>query len=65
MQQLVDKLNGTFALKQLGALDYFLGIEVHSLSNGSLLMTQSKYIRDLMVKTNKIDSKPISSPMAF
>ena len=64
MQQLVDKLNGTFALKQLGALDYFLGIEVHSPSNGSLLMTQSKYIRYLLVKTNMIDSKPISSPMA-
>ena len=43
----MDKLNGTFALKDLGILDYFLGIEVRSLSNGSLMMTRSTYIRDL------------------
>ena len=49
LKQLVDQLNGTFAPKQLGVLNYFLGIKVHFLPNGSLLMTQSKYIRDLLV----------------
>lgn len=29
-----------------GAQDYFLGIEVHLLPNGFLLMSQSKYIKD-------------------
>jgi histone deacetylase 1/2 len=63
VQNIIDKLHSTFALKQLGDLEYFLGVEVHSLPNGTLHLTQSKYIRDLLVKTNMQDAKPISSPM--
>lgn len=44
IKSLSNKLNSVFALKQLGSLDYFLGIEVKQMSNGSLLLTQSKYI---------------------
>jgi histone deacetylase 1/2 len=53
-----------FALKQLGQLDYFLGIEVHHLSSGALLLNQSKYVRDLLTKAKMEDSNPIGSPMA-
>ncbi|PNY03730.1 histone deacetylase [Trifolium pratense] len=48
IQQLISKLNAEFALKQLGVLDYFLGIEVFHLANGALLLSQAKYIRDLL-----------------
>ena len=41
----------------------FLGIQVHSLSSGALLTTQSKYIMDLLTRTNMLEAKPISSPM--
>jgi hypothetical protein len=47
IQQLVHKLNSEFSLKDLGKLDYFLGIEVHHSPSGSLLLSQSKYIKDL------------------
>lgn len=47
----------------MGDLDYFLGIEVSSQSNGSIILNQSKYIRDLLAKTNKDEANPISSPM--
>ncbi|CAJ2668996.1 unnamed protein product [Trifolium pratense] len=63
VQHLVTKLDSVFSLKQLGNLDYFLGIEVKHLTDGSLLLTQSKYIKDLLVKTNMIDSNPIATPM--
>ncbi|KAK2454628.1 putative mitochondrial protein [Trifolium repens] len=63
VQNLVEKLNSAFSLKQLGDLDYFLGIEVHHLKDGSLLLTQSKYIRDLLTKTNMTDCNPINTPM--
>jgi len=63
VQQIISNLNGHFSLKQLGELDYFLGIETKRLPDGSLLLTQTKYIRDLLAKTKMTDCKPISSPM--
>nr|KYP42777.1 Retrovirus-related Pol polyprotein from transposon TNT 1-94 [Cajanus cajan] len=63
IQQLTTQLNARFALKQLGLLDYFLGIEVKYFTDKSILMTQSKYIRDLLHKTKMAEAQPISSPM--
>lgn len=63
IQSLVHHLNSNFSLKQLGQLDYFLGIEVHHTPTGSVLLTQSKYICDLLHKTDMAEAKPISSPM--
>jgi histone deacetylase 1/2 len=47
----------------MGQMDYFLGIEVHHLSSGALLLNQAKYIRDLLSKTKMYNSKSIGSPM--
>jgi histone deacetylase 1/2 len=63
VQSLVDKLDSVFSLKQLGDLDYFLGIEVKHLPDNSLLLSQGKYIRDLLTKTNMLECKPIATPM--
>ena len=63
IQQLTDKLNTVFSLKQLGHLDYFLGLEIKYLSNKSILMTQSKYIQDLLHIANMPEAYSISSPM--
>lgn len=63
IQKLTSKLNSSFAFKHLGKLDYFLGIEVKALPGNSLVLTQSKYIRDLLQKTKMTEAQPISSPM--
>jgi histone deacetylase 1/2 len=63
LQSFITQLNQAFSLKHLGSLDYFLGIEVNQLPNGSLLLTQSKYIRDLLNRTNMLESTPVSTPM--
>lgn len=63
VHELIQKLNHIFALKQLGKLDYFLGIEVQYLSSGALLLTQSKYIHDLLCKADMENSNSIGSPM--
>ena len=63
IQKLITKQNVVFALKQLENLDYFLGIEVKHLSNGSLLLSQAKYIRDLLEKAKMVDAKPILTPL--
>lgn len=51
----------------LGCLNFFLGIEIHQLPNGDILLNQSKYVRDLSIQ-DKIDySTPIatSCPSVF
>ncbi|CAJ2661706.1 unnamed protein product [Trifolium pratense] len=63
VKDLIHKLNVKFALKQLGELDYFLGIEVHHKPSGGLLLHQTKYVKDLLIKTNMDNCKPIGSPM--
>ena len=63
LQTVISKLNSVFALKQPCDLDYFLGIEVKRYFNGSLLLSQSKYIRDLLAKADMIDAKGISTPL--
>ncbi|XP_061354379.1 uncharacterized mitochondrial protein AtMg00810-like [Gastrolobium bilobum] len=63
IQLLIDQLHSKFALKQLGNLDYFLRIEVKHLSNGRILLSQSKYIRDLLYKAGMAEAKGISTPM--
>ena len=63
MQNLITKLNSEFALKDLGNVHYFLGIEVHRLHDGSLLLSQQKYIRDLLIKCKMDKAKAISTPM--
>jgi len=61
IKSLVFKLNYEFSFKDLGDLDYFSGIEVSFQTNGSFLLTQSKYIRDLFAKTTMDEANSISS----
>ena len=42
----------------------FLGIEVHHSSTDSLLLSQSKYIHDLLTKVNMVNANGMASPMA-
>jgi len=49
-------LSHNFSMKNLGVLHYFLGIEVTS-SSKSYLLSQSKYIFDLLERVRLIDNK--------
>ena len=42
--ELVQQLSSSFALKDMGVLHYFLGIEVKHIAFGGLLLSQAKYI---------------------
>lgn len=52
-----------FALKNFRPLHYFLGFEVTKNQVG-LLLCQSKYTKDILVKANMQDSKPCNTPFA-
>uniref|UniRef100_A0A2N9F0Q1 Uncharacterized protein n=1 Tax=Fagus sylvatica TaxID=28930 RepID=A0A2N9F0Q1_FAGSY len=60
---LLSNLHKDFAVKNLGSLKFFLGIEVLSNPSG-VLLSQHRYITDILRRTNMLEAKPIASPMA-
>jgi hypothetical protein len=50
------------SVKDLGTLNYFLGIEVHHYDHG-LILTQEKYVRDLLNHTNMATCHGVPTPM--
>ena len=63
---LIDKIKRSllkeFDMKDLGQLHYCLGIEVWRNEN-SLFLTQAKYVKELLEKSEMMDSKPLPTPM--
>ena len=61
ISSLIAKLDSVFALRDLGQLSFFLGIEV-SYNEGSMNLSQTKYISDLLHRTEMFDTKPAKTP---
>ncbi|MFS8002612.1 putative RNA-directed DNA polymerase [Helianthus anomalus] len=59
----IKRLSTTFALQDMGRLSYFLGIEVIPKGN-DLLLSQQKYVHDIIEQAGLSQSKPADSPMA-
>ena len=51
-----------FALKDLGTLSYFLGIEV-AYAQDSMYLSQKKYIKDLLNRADMLECKSCDTPM--
>ncbi|KAH9800493.1 retrovirus-related pol polyprotein from transposon RE1 [Citrus sinensis] len=62
VQQAIINFQSAFALKDLGALNYFLGVQVLYNKSG-IHFSQSKYITDLLAKVHMQDNTPCSTPM--
>jgi hypothetical protein len=60
---LIAKLQEDFALKDLGPLNFFLGVEAHTTASG-MYLSQRSYISDLLQKTKMHEAKPVTSPMS-
>jgi hypothetical protein len=61
ISDIITKLQSEFPLKDLGPLSYFLGIQVTRDTTG-LHLFQTKYITELLYKTNMSGAKPSKSP---
>ena len=56
-------LHSQFHTKDLGMLRYFLGVEVMR-SKQRILLSQRKYVLDMLIETKKLGAKPCSTLMA-
>ncbi|KAK4391492.1 Retrovirus-related Pol polyprotein from transposon RE1 [Sesamum angolense] len=54
-------LHSLFTIKDLGFAKYFLGLELARSTHG-LLVTQQKYLTDILSDTNLLEAKPTSTP---
>ncbi|KAF7801951.1 Apyrase 2 [Senna tora] len=62
LKEFIRKLNAEFALKDLGPLYYFLGIEVHR-DNTSIYLNQGKYVLDVLKRFGMNDFASVSTQM--
>lgn len=58
----ISDLDKSFTLKILGSINFFLGFEA-SRTNSELRLTQQKYLKELLLKTNMANSTPCPTPM--
>ncbi|XP_016207974.1 uncharacterized protein LOC107648675 [Arachis ipaensis] len=47
----------------MGELHYFLGIQVTKTKEGGLILSQEKYVGDLLAKTGMTGCKPCTTPL--
>ncbi|XP_043694307.1 uncharacterized mitochondrial protein AtMg00810-like [Telopea speciosissima] len=62
VQELLSSLAVEFSIKDLEPLHFFLGVKATAHRNG-LLLTQSRYINDLLQRAGMSDYKPVLTPI--
>ncbi|KAL5580132.1 hypothetical protein UlMin_012574 [Ulmus minor] len=62
IKQVILLLNKFFSLKDIGDLNYFLGIEVKTAREG-LHLSQKRYIEDLLKRSKMENAKSLPTPM--
>ena len=60
--EIKNQLSREFEMKDLGKLNYCLGLEVWK-ETGKTMITQSKYVREILKKFNMSDYKATSIPL--
>jgi hypothetical protein len=63
VDRLVHALAAAFPIKDMGKLDYFLGLEA-SYNSGGMTLTQRKYALDLLHRVNMENCNPTSTPLS-
>ena len=64
LDNFICKLNSEFATKDLGPLNYFLGLEATTTFD-SLFISQLKYARDILTWAQLLNNKPVHTPWLF
>lgn len=62
IRRLITRINAKFAVKDLGRLNYFLGLEVIHTDDG-IFLGQAKYAREILSRALMLEAKLVSTPM--
>lgn len=62
LEHIIGNLSGAFAMKDLGELKFFLGIQVTQNSNGFFL-SQAQYTEDIIDRAGMNNCKPTTVPV--
>jgi histone deacetylase 1/2 len=62
LQRVVDRLRAEFAVKEMGELHFFLGIDVKRTPDGFFL-SQERYIDDLLDRAGMSSCHPVATPV--
>ncbi|GJY40726.1 zf-CCHC domain-containing protein [Tanacetum coccineum] len=57
-------MHDEFEMSMMGELNFFLDLQIKQLEDG-IFFNQSKYVKEMLKKFGREDSKPIKTPMAF
>lgn len=63
LRRFISRTHSEFAIKDLGQLNYFLGLEISHTSTG-LFVGQAKYAHDILDRAKMLDSKHVATPLA-
>nr|XP_025635699.1 uncharacterized protein LOC112729763 [Arachis hypogaea] len=63
VNKLIADLNEVFTLKDLGEMIFFLGIEAERTAASSLMLKQTKYVKDLLKRADMVDVRTIPTPL--
>ncbi|XP_060187251.1 uncharacterized mitochondrial protein AtMg00810-like [Lycium barbarum] len=63
LKSIIKSLMSEFSMRDLGIVNFFLGIFV-SPCNGGYFLNQSKYIHDLLEGASLLSSKPVNTPLS-
>lgn len=57
------ELSAKYKAKDLGEVNFYVGMEINRLHDGSILLTQRKYIKDLLARHDMEQCAPANTPM--
>ncbi|SCV72172.1 BQ2448_4866 [Microbotryum intermedium] len=63
IDRVLDALELAYGIKRLGQAEYILGIQIKRGQDGSITLSQERYLRDILAKFQFSDAKPASIPM--
>ncbi|SCV72841.1 BQ2448_4378 [Microbotryum intermedium] len=63
IDRVLDALELAYGIKRLGQAEYILGIQVKRGQDGSITLSQERYLSDILAKFQFSDAKPASIPM--